>query len=326
MKAVVVRQYGGPEVLELVEVDIPEPGPDEALIRLEAIGLNFKEVRERSGTSMFPAELPYTPGVEGAGVVEAVGSDVSLVQPGDRVCYVVMTRDSYAQYVTVAADRLVPLPDDVPAAIGAAGLVQGMTAQYLLHEFVPVTSGTNVVIHAAAGGMGLILTQWAKHLGARVIGTVSTEAKAAAARAAGADDIINYSHENFSEVVGRLTNRRGVDLVIDGVGKSTFAGSLESVARRGHVVLYGSASGHAEPFSPNSLQRGSRTLSGADLFDFIESREELLQRAAAAFAGYQQGWLQFRIDQKFALSEIAEAHRRLGDRGTIGKLVVIPPP
>lgn len=318
MKAIRVHQNGGPEVLQLEDCDLPKPGPGQAIVRNSNAGLNFVDIYLRRGT--YPTSLPYTPGWEGAGVVESVGEGVSL-KPGDRVAYVHQP-GSYAESVLAKAEWLIPLPDTLNFEQGAAFPLQGMTTHYLLHEFHKVKEGDVVLIHAAAGGMGLLLVQWARHLGAKVIGTVSTEEKAKAAREAGAHEVILYSKEDFAAATKKLTNGRGADLIIDGVAKTTFAGNLEAAALRGHIVIYGAASGTADPISPNVYMGRSLTVSGGSLMNYMLTREEMLHRANAVIEGLQKGWLKLRIDKVLPLAEAAEAHRLLENRQTIGKLLL----
>lgn len=319
MKAIRVVQYGKPDVLKLTDVELPEPKPGEVRVRLQAAGLNFIDVYQRRGE--YPVPLPYTPGHEGAGVVEAVGENVNGFKRGDRVAYTGHL-GAYAEASIVPASRLISLPDDLSFQQGAAFPLQGMTAHYLMHEFRLPKSGETVLIHAAAGGMGLLLVQWAKHLGACVIGTVSTEEKARAAREAGAVEVILYTKQDFVAETKRFTDGRGADLIIDGVGKTTFAGNLEAVAMRGHVVIYGMASGPAEPILPDSLVPRSVSVSGGNLHNFTRTREELLRRASDVLRGIREGWLRLHVDHVFPLSEAAEAHRLLENRRSIGKIIL----
>jgi NADPH2:quinone reductase len=321
MKAIQMSQYGGPEVLHIHEVSIGKPNRGQALVRVEAAGINFIDVYQRRGT--YPVKLPYTPGLEGSGIVEAVGEGVKNVKPGDRVAYV-HEPGSYAEQSLVKAEHLIPLPPELSFEQGAAFPLQGMTAHYLLHEFRKVKANDIVLIHAAAGGMGLLLVQWAKHLGARVLGTASTEEKAKIAKEAGAEEVILYTKQDVVAEVNRLTNGHGADLIVDGVGKTTFAGNLEAAARRGNIVIFGAASGPADPISPNVLMNRSLTLSGGSLFNYILTTDELMRRANAVIEGIQKGWLKLRIDQVFALEKAAEAHQKLEDRKTSGKLLLTP--
>lgn len=319
MKAIVIDQYGGPEVLKLQNIDIGKPGKGQALVSLKAAGVNFVEIYQRRGS--YPIDLPYVPGWEGAGIVEALGEGVSNVKVGDRVAYV-HEPGAYAEQSLVKADRLIPLPPDLSFEQGAAFPLQGMTAHYLVHEFRKIKPNDVVLIHAAAGGMGLLLVQWARHLGARVIGTVSTEEKAKAAKKAGASDVIIYTKQNFAVETMKLTNNRGADLIIDGVAKSTFPGNLEAAALRGNIVIFGAASGPADPISPNALMPRSLTVSGGSLPNFIHTRDEMLTRAQAVIKGIQEGWLKLRIDKVIPLAQAAEAHRLLENRQTIGKVII----
>lgn len=318
MRAIRISKYGGPEVLRLQETELPAPGPGQARVKLMAAGLNFVDIYQRRGE--YPGRLPFTPGNEGAGIVEAIGEGVEGFKPGDRVAYTGHL-GAYAEASVVPAGSLIPL-DDLSFEQGAAFPLQGMTAHYLIYEYRLPKPGDTVLIHAAAGGMGLLLVQWVKHLGARVIGTTSTEEKAQAARAAGADEVILYTKQDFVAETKRLTNGRGADLIIDGVGKTTFAGSLEAAAVRGHVVIYGYASGPAGPLNPNSLVPPSISVSGGNLHNFTRTREELLRRASNVLKGIHEGWLRLRFDKVFPLAEAAEAHRRLENRKSIGKIVL----
>jgi NADPH:quinone reductase len=319
MKAIQIAEYGGPEVLKIQDVQAPKPGQGEALIRVKMAGVNFIDIYQRRGR--YPVKLPYIPGVEGSGIVEAVGQDVQSVKPGDRVAYV-HTPGSYAEQALVKAENLIPLPPELTFEQGAAFPLQGMTAHYLLHEFRKVKSQEVVLIHAAAGGMGLLLVQWAKHLGARVFGTTSTPEKAKIAKEAGADEVILYTKQDFATEVKRLTHGQGAHLIIDGVGKTTFPGNMQAAARRGNIVIFGAASGAADPISPNVFMEHSLTVSGGSLFNYILDRKELFARAQAVIEGIQQKWLKLRIDHLFSLEKAADAHRMLEDRKTAGKLLL----
>jgi NADPH2:quinone reductase len=265
--------------------------------------------------------LPYIPGLEASGIVEAVGEGVTNVQPGDRVAYV-HEPGAYAEKSLVDAEHLIKLPADITFEQGAAFPLQGMTAHYLLHEFRQVKPNDTLLIHAAAGGMGLLLIQWAKHLGAKVIGTVSTEKKAQIAKEAGADAIILYTKQDVPTEIHKLTNGRGADLIIDGVAKTTFPGNLESAALRGNIVIFGAASGPADPISPNVLMKKSLTVSGGMLFNYILNKQELEMRAKAVIQGIQEKWLKLHINQEFPLKDAAEAHQRLENRDTTGKILL----
>ncbi|MBN9377521.1 MAG: NADPH:quinone reductase [Chlamydiales bacterium 38-26] len=318
MKAIQVHQYGGPEVLQIKDVALGRPGAGQALVKIKAAGVNFIDIYQRRGT--YPVPLPYIPGLEAAGVIEEVGDGVAL-KKGDRVAYIHVP-GAYAEACVVKADHLILLPQDFSFEQGAAFPLQGMTAHYLLHEFRKPKPGDVVLIHAAAGGMGLLLVQWASHLGARVIGTVSTEEKARAALEAGASDVIIYTKDDFAKEVKRLTQNHGADLIIDGVGKTTFAGNLTAAATRGHIVIFGAASGPADPISPNLLMVKSVSISGGSLFNYLLSREELLYRSHDVIQGIQEGWLKLKINSVFPLVEAPEAHLQLENRKTIGKIIL----
>ena len=319
MKSIRIHQTGDAKVMQLQQVAQPKPGVGEALIHLKAAGLNFIDIYMRSGR--YPTELPYTPGFEGAGIVEAIGDGVTEVKPGDRVAYT-SGLGSFAEYNVVKATKLIPLPENISFEQGAAFPLQGMTAHYLLHEFHQIKKTDHILVHAAAGGMGLLLVQWIKHMGATVIGTVSTAEKAKIAKAAGADHVILYSTEDFVSEVKKLTHDIGADYIIDGVGKSTFTKDLDAVRRRGHICIFGSASGPAEPLAPNSLQAKSITVSGGSLFNFVDTREEMLTRAQAVITGIQAGWLKLRVDHVFSLEQAIEAQSLLESRNTIGKVIL----
>jgi NADPH2:quinone reductase len=314
-----IEHNGGPEVLKVSDFEIAEPGPGHALVKLHAAGVNFIDIYHRTGK--YPVQLPYVLGLEGAGVVQQVGPGVTEVKPGDRVAYT-GTPGSYAQAIVVPVYRLIPLPDELTFEQGAAFPLQGMTAQYLIHEFHKVKPGETVLVHAAAGGVGLLLVQWLKHLGARVIGTVSTEEKAQLVKEAGAAEVILYTKQDFVKETKKMTNDKGVDLIIDGVGKDTFTKGLEAVATRGHIVIFGSSSGAADPVLPNSLQARCLTISGGSLFAFVNSREEVLMRANAVMKGVKEGWLKLRIEHKYRLAEAAKAQEILEGRKTTGKIVL----
>lgn len=319
MKAIRIDQYGDASVLQLHDIPRPQPKAGEALIRLKAAGLNFIDIYMRMGRRPIP--LPFTPGREGAGIVEAVGEGVTEVQPGDRVAYA-HALGSYAEYSVVPAERLIPLPPAISFEVGAAFPLQGMTAHYLLHDYYHIKPGDTVLVHAAAGGVGLLLVQMLKHRQARVIGTVSTQEKAEIARAAGADAVILYTQQDFVAETKRLTDGKGADYIIDGVGKDTFTKDLDAVRTRGCICLFGSASGPAEPFAPNALQARSLTVCGGMLDNHIETREALLSRASAVLNDIQAGWLTIKIDHVFPLAQAAEAQRALEGRKTTGKVIL----
>jgi len=321
MKAIRATQAGDPSVLKLEDIAQPKPGPGEALVRVHVAGVNFADIYYRNGSARVPTPFPFTPGIEGAGVVEAAGEGVSEVKVGDRVAYA-GGLGSYAEYQVFKAAQLAPLPAEMSFENGAAVILQGMTAHYLLHEFYPIKRGSTVLVHAAAGGMGLLLVQWLKHMGAVAIGTVSTEAKAKIAREAGAEHVINYTTQDFAEEAKKVTGGKGVDYIIDGVGKTTFTKNFDALRNRGWATIFGMASGPAEPVAPNSLMVKALTISGGALFNFIVTREELLGRARDVFGGVREGWLKLHIDREFPLAQASEAHRLLESRQTAGKLIL----
>jgi NADPH2:quinone reductase len=321
MDAIVVRAHGGPEELVLADVPVPEPGPGQVRVGLTAVGVNYIDVYVRNG--YYPWPLPRTPGSEGAGVVTAVGPDVTSVRVGDRVASVNL-EGGYAQQSLVAADRVVSIPEQVTDELAAAALLQGLTAHYLLYDSYPVRPGDTVLVHAAAGGMGLLLTQLATRLGARVIGTVSTEDKARLARAAGAVEVIRYGGVDVAVEVRRLTDGAGVAAVYDGVGKDTFDASLAALRMRGTLVLFGAASGPVPPFDPQRLQHsGSLMLTRPTLTHFVADPAELTRRADDLFAWIADG-LDIRIHERYPLAEAPRAHADLESRRTTGKLLLIP--
>ena len=319
MKAIQIASPGNVNVLQLQEINRPEPKAGEALLRMKAAGVNYIDIYQREGRYL--VELPYVPGLEGSGVVEAVGPGVTEVKPGDRVAYT-MSAGSYAEFNVVPAASLIPLPKEMSFEEGAAFPLQGMTAHYLVHEFYRIKAGDTVLIHAAAGGVGLLLVQWVKHLGAKVIGTVSTPEKAKIAMQAGADHTILYTQQDFVTEVKKLTQDQGVDYIIDGVGQSTFTKDLDAIRVRGHICLFGSSSGTANPLEPNSLQAKSITLSGGALWNYLRTREELLQRSNDVLAAIREGWLKLKIDHVLPLEQAAEAQTLLEGRKTVGKVVL----
>jgi NADPH2:quinone reductase len=320
MKAIKISRNGDAGVLKLSNDEPkPSPGPGQALVKIHAAGVNFVDIYQRRGT--YPVKLPFIPGLEAAGVVEAVGEGVTLVRPGDRVAYTGHL-GSYSEYTAIAADRLILLPKELSFEQGAAIPLQGMTAHYLIHEFRKPKPGDTVLIHAAAGGVGLHLVQWAKHFGATVIGTVSTEEKARIAGEAGADHMVLYTKHDFVSETKRITNGRGADLIIDGVAKATFTGDLEAVALRGHIIVFGSASGPADAVLPNSLGAKSISLSGGSLGNFIASRDELDRRSTDVLNALKEGWLKLRVDYVLPLAEAEKAQRMLEGRQTVGKVVL----
>jgi NADPH:quinone reductase len=323
MKATRVNEYGGPEVLSYEDVSVPEPGPGEARVRLAASGVNFIDVYQRTGT--YPIGLPFTLGQEGAGEVEVVGEGVEEISPGDHVAFAGVM-GAYAEYVVAPAEKLVPFNVTlVEARMAAAIMLQGMTAHYLTHSTFPIQQGQSVLVHAAAGGVGLLLCQIAKMRGATVIGTVSTEEKARLARDAGADEVILYTEQDFAEETERITGGEGVHVVYDSVGKDTFDKSLDSLRPRGYMVLFGGSSGQVPPFDLQVLnQKGSLFLTRPKLADYIVTREELLWRAQSLFSWIGQNNLDVRIGGTYKLSEADQAHRDLEGRKTTGKLILLP--
>jgi len=321
IKGIRVEKFGGPEVMKFSDIELPAPGAGEVRLKVFAAGVNFIDINQRRGRYRNTIDLPFIPGLEGAGIVEELGFGVKEVKIGDRVAYA-YGPGSYAQAINIAAKSLIPLPADYTFEQGSAFPLQGMTAHYLLHEFHALKASETVLIHAAAGGMGSLLVPWAKKLGARVIGTVSTDEKARIARESGADEIIIYTEQDFVKESRRLTNDKGPDLILDSVGKDTFTKDLDAIANRGHIVLYGSASGAAEPILPSSLQMRSVTISGGSLFNFLDTREELLMRANAVLQGIKEGWLKLKIEQVLPLEEAAKAHEMMENRQTTGKIIL----
>lgn len=323
MQAIRVHRHGGPDVMTLEEVAIGPPGPGEVRVRHRAIGLNFVDTYFRSGAYTPPA-LPFIPGNEAAGEIVAVGPDVTGLSPGDRVAYV-ETLGAYADERNVAGHYVVPLPDAIDFETGAAMMLKGLTAQYLLRRTFRVGPDHTVLIHAAAGGVGLLLTQWAKHLGATVIGTVGSGPKAALVRDHGADHVIDYSTRDFAAEVRAITGGRGVDVVYDGVGRATFHGSLDSLRPLGLFVSFGSASGPIAPFDIALLMRkGSLYATWQLLFTHLARREDVVAMSEELFAVVASGAVKIPIHNRFALSEAGEAHRRLEARGTTGATVLLP--
>ena len=318
--AIRVHETGGPDVLKWDEVEVGEPGPGQVRLRQEAAGLNFIDVYHRTG--LYKQELPFTPGVEGAGVVESVGPQVADLRVEDRVAYAGPI-GGYAEQRLIAADRLLKLPDAISTEQAAAIMLQGLTAEMLLRRVHRVRAGDTILVHAAAGGVGLILCQWAKALGATVIGTVGSDEKAELARAHGCDHPIVYTREDFVTEVQRITGGARVPVVYDGVGHDTFLRSLDCLARRGMMVNFGNASGPAEPFPPGLLaQKGSLFLTRPTLFDYIARRDELEAAAQALFDVVANGQVKVEIRQRFALKDAAEAHGALEARQTSGSTIL----
>jgi len=320
MKAIRVHEPGGPEALVLEDVPLPEPGPGQARVRLHAIGVNFIDVYHRTG--LYKVPLPFTPGSEGAGVVSAVGPD-AVVRVGDRVAWA-GALGSYAEEAVVPADKLVPVPEGLEWDEAAAAPLQGMTAHYLATDTHRLQAGETALVHAAAGGVGLLLVQVAKMKGARVLGTVSTPEKAALAREAGADETIRYTEEDFLEAVKRITGGWGVEVVYDSVGRTTFDRSLESLAVRGTLALYGQSSGVVPPVDPARLAVKGVFLTRPTLWHYTATRDELLGRAGDVFSWVRSGLLKLLVHRTFALSDAAEAHRLIEGRGSVGKLLLVP--
>jgi NADPH2:quinone reductase len=322
MKAVVVHAPGGPEVLRYEDAPAPVAGEGQVVVQIEAAGVNFIDVYQRMG--LYRVALPLTLGQEAAGTVRAVGAGVTDVKTGDRVVWQGVL-GAYAEHAAVPAASVVRVPDGVTTRQAAAAMLQGMTAHYLACDVRPLERGSTCLVHAAAGGVGLLLCQIAKKLGARVIGTVSTREKAALAAEAGADETILYTERDFELEVRRFTGGAGVDVVYDSVGRTTFAKSLRCVARRGMLVLFGQSSGPVEPFDPQLLnQHGSLFLTRPKLGDYVATRQELLDRAGEVLKWVKEGALKLRIDLELPLSQVAEAHRMLEARRTTGKILLVP--
>ncbi|NIH88604.1 quinone oxidoreductase family protein [Amycolatopsis granulosa] len=320
--AVQIRRTGGPEVLEVAEVEVGDPGPEELLVDVAAAGVNYIDTYHRSG--IYPLDLPATLGQEGAGTVAAAGSDVTGFQVGDRVAWQGVL-GGYTQRARVPARSAVRIPDGVSDEVAAAVMLQGVTAHYLVRSTYQVAEGDTILLHAAAGGVGLLLAQLAKARGARVIGTVSTAEKEALAREAGVDEVIRYDQVDFAEEVRRLTNGEGVAAVYDGVGRTTFDGSLASLRVRGFLVLFGAASGPVPPVDPQRLNAaGSVYLTRPTSAHYVRTREELDWRAGELFEAVASGALTVRIGGRYPLAEAAKAHEDLQGRRTTGKLLLIP--
>ena len=322
MKAVRVHSYGGPEVLKYEDVPVPTAGKGEAVVKIGAAGLNFIDIYFRSGVSR-AAQLPFTPGHEGAGTVSAIGEGVTEVKVGDRVAYA-MSQGSYAEYALVPSWKLVKLPEKVDFKLGAAIMLQGMTAHYLTHSTFPLLTGHRALVHAGAGGMGLLLIQIARKLGATVYTTVGSEAKALLARAAGAPETILYTKQDFEAELKRMVPG-GVDVVYDSVGATTFDKSLNCLRPRGYMVLYGHSSGPVPPIEPALLAaKGSLFLTRPTLIHYSMTRDEILSRALDLFRWLEAGELKFKVDHVFPLSEAAKAHEEMAGRRTTGKVVLVP--
>ena len=323
MKAIRIERTGGPEVLEVAQVEVPSPKPGEILVRHEAVGVNFIDTYHRSG--LYPVKLPSGLGLEAAGVVEAVGEGVTRFKAGDRVAYASGPIGAYSELHATIAARAVKLPDGIDAKVAAACLLKGMTAEFLVRRTYPVKAGETILVHAAAGGVGSILVQWAKHLGARVIGTAGSDAKAELARSHGADHVILYRDQDVAAEVRRLTDGKGVPVAYDSVGASTFEGTLASLARRGMFVSFGNASGPVPPFAPLRLsQAGSLFFTRPTMFDYTAATEDLDASAAALFGVIGSGAVKIDIGQTFALGDARRAHEALEGRDTVGASLLIP--
>ena len=323
-KAIVMKETGGPDVLQWVEFDPGPPGKGEVLVRHEAVGLNYIDVYHRTGLYPLPA-IPATPGMEGAGVVESVGEAVSEVAVGDQVAYAGLPPGAYAQRRIMPADRLIRLPEEISTQQAAAMMLQGMTARYLLYGCYPVKSGDVILIHAAAGGVGSIVCQWARHLGATVVGTVGTDEKAALARVHGCEHPIIYGKESFVERVREITGGKGVDVVYDSVGQATFNQSLDCLRPRGMMVSFGQASGPVPPLDIALLSaKGSLFLTRPSLMSYTAKREDLVAHAGDLFDVVRQGKVTVEIRQRYPLAEAARAHRDLEARKTTGSTILIP--
>lgn len=322
MRAIRVERTGGPEVMELVDVPVPQPKPAEALVKVAVAGVNSIDRQFRDGSLRTP--LPFIPGQEGAGVVTAVGAQGKLVKIGDRVAWS-GTLGSYAEYLASPQQHLVPVPESISLEQAAAAMMHGLTAHYLVNDAHKLKPGETALIHAAAGGVGLLVVQLAHAIGARVIGTVSNEEKGAMAREAGADDVIVFTRQDFESEVRRLTGEKGVDVVYDGVGKATFEKNLNVMKMRGMLVLYGMSSGPVPPVDPAKLsEKGSLYMARTTLAHFTATREELIARTSALFAMIASGSLKVRIAKTYPLAEAATAHRELDARHLAGKLLLVP--
>ncbi|GIX09706.1 quinone oxidoreductase [Elioraea sp.] len=322
--AIRIHEHGGPEAMKWEEIPTPSPGPGEALVRHAAVGLNYIDVYFRTGLYK-PPSLPCVIGMEGAGTVEAVGEGVTVVRPGDRVAYATAPIGAYAEVRTIKADRLVKLPDDISFEVAAAMMLQGMTVEYLLRRTFPVKPGQTILVHAAAGGVGLIMCQWAKHLGATVIGTVGSDAKAELARAHGCDHPIVYTREDFQARVKEITGGKMLPVVYDSVGRETFMKSLDCLAPLGMMVVFGNASGAVPPFDVGILAaKGSLFLTRPTLATYTAKREDLVASAEALFEVVRKGAVKIEVNQRFPLRDAAEAHRALEARRTTGSTVLLP--
>ena len=322
MKAIQVQKSGGPEALTLVDLPTPKPKPNEAVVKVSAAGVNYIDVHIREG--LYPSSLPFVIGQEASGIVSEIGADVKSFKPGDRVAYTGI-RGSYAEYAAVPADRLVLLPPGISEQQAAAAMLQGMTAHYLVYDTYPLKKGETALIHAAAGGVGLLLVQMAKNIGARVIATAGTEEKAKLARAAGADEVILYAQQDFEVETKRLTDGKGVHVIYDGVGKTTFDKDLNVLRPRGYLVLFGASSGPVPLFDVGKLaQKGSLFITRPTLVHYMAAHEELQKRATDVLTMIATGKVKLRIEHIYPLREAQQAHRDLEGRKTTGKLLLIP--
>jgi NADPH2:quinone reductase len=323
VKAIRINRVGGPEVMELVEVDLPPPGPGEVQIRHKAIGLNYIDVYHRTG--LYPQPLPSGLGVEGAGVVEAVGEGVTELKAGDRVAYAGGPVGAYAEARNIAASQLLLLPEKIDFETAAAMMLQGLTVQYLFHRTVALKAGDTVLFHAAAGGVGLIACQWARVLGVKLIGTVSSDDKAALALENGANQVINYNRDNFTAAVKQITGGKGVSVVYDSIGKDTFFGSLDCLQPLGMMVSFGNASGPVPPFGLNELaSRGSLFITRPSLGPYMAKREDLEASANSLFGVVSSGEVKIDIRQRYALADVRQAHADLEGRATTGSSIILP--
>ncbi|MBZ5697730.1 MAG: quinone oxidoreductase [Acidobacteriia bacterium] len=322
MKAIQVQKPGGPEALTLVDIPVPKPKPNEVVVKVSAAGINFIDVYFREGR--YPAALPFVSGQEASGIVSEVGAEVKSFKPGDRVAYTGIM-GANAEYAAVPADRLVRVPEGITQQQAAAAMLQGMTAHYLVYDTYPLKKGETALIHAAAGGVGRLLVQMAKNIGARVLATTGTEDKAKLAREAGADEVIVYSQQDFEAETKRLTGGKGVHVIYDGVGKTTFDKDLNILRPRGYLVLFGAASGAVPPFDLVRLsQKGSLYVTRPTLVNYIATHEELQQRAAQVLNMISNETVKLRIEHIYPLRDVQQAHRDLEARKTTGKLLLIP--
>jgi NADPH2:quinone reductase len=323
VKAIRMNRVGGPEVMELVDVELPPPGPGEVRMRHEAIGLNYIDVYHRTG--LYPQPLPGALGVEGAGVVEALGEGVTELKVGDRVAYGGRPLGAYSEARNIPASQLLVLPDKIGFDTAAAMMLQGLTVQYLFHRTVPLKAGDTILFHAAAGGVGLIACQWARMMGVTLIGTVGSEEKAALATENGAHHVINYNKENFTERVKEITGGKGVSVVYDSIGKDTFIGSLDCLQPLGTMVSFGNASGPVPPFSLGELaSRGSLFVTRPSLMAYMAKREDLEASAKSLFGVVSSGEVKIDIRQRYALADVAQAHIDLEARKTTGSSILLP--